>query len=130
MQQRHAIDAQMNIDLEGMRAFVELENRGSFGDAASARALSRPTLLRRFQRFEASLRPLVPAIDDGRPPLPVTRPLVSPRASRPLGIVRRHGITPSRSAGRLLAGRGAHAKLQRGRKPAPAQARSAASATK
>jgi carbon-monoxide dehydrogenase large subunit len=36
----------------------------------------------------------------------------------------------ARAAGRLLAERGAHAKLQRGRKPAPAQARSAASATK
>ncbi|MEI6320060.1 MAG: LysR family transcriptional regulator [Pseudomonadota bacterium] len=48
----------MNIDLEGMRAFVELENRGGFGDAASALALSRPTLLRRFQRVEASLSTL------------------------------------------------------------------------
>ncbi len=63
------------------------------------------------------------AIDDGSHPLLVTRPLVSPRVSRPLGIVRRHGITLSPAAGRLLAELGVHAKLRSGRKPAPAKAR-------
>lgn len=102
----------MNIDLEGMRVFVELANRGSSGEASGALARSRPTLSRRFQRLEASLRPSVPAIDDGCPPLPVTRPLVSPRASRPLGIVRRHGFTLAPAAGRLLAERGAPVRLR------------------
>jgi DNA-binding transcriptional LysR family regulator len=58
MHQRHAIDAQMNIDLEGMRVFVELANRGSSGEASGALARSRPTLSRRFQRLEASLSTL------------------------------------------------------------------------
>ena len=70
------------------------------------------------------------AIDDGRHPLLVTRPLVSPRVSRPLGIVRRHGITLSPAAGRLLAELGVHAKLRRGRKPAPAKGNAAAGAAK
>lgn len=63
------------------------------------------------------------AIDDGSHPLLVTRPLVSPRVSRPLGIVRRRGITPSPAASRLLAEVAAHGRLRRARKP---QARGAA----